>query len=316
MRKSVEFNSQGSKIRGVLVTPETGRGPFPVAVMGGGWCYVKEIVLPHYAEAILKSGVAVLMFDYRGLGESEGEPRQHIDPWAQIEDYKNAISFVAKQSEVDAKRIGIWGISYSGGHVLAVAALDSRVRCVVSQIPVIEGWYNSMRAHGSVGFRELTALVAEDRKRRYLNGGHHGHIPHSGDPKTEVATWPHPETREVFLKIKETDAPSHEHYSTVQSVEHVWAYDMRPFLPRILNTPTMMIVAEGDDITMWEREIPAFGEIATTKKKLFVQDNSSHMSMYSDKSDLEVAASEAASWFREWLVDPYQAKLLSETATV
>jgi len=84
MRKTVEFNSKGSKIRGVLVTPESGKGPFPIAVMGGGWCYVKEIVLPHYAEAIVKAGVAVLMFDYRGLGESEGEPRQHIDPWAQI----------------------------------------------------------------------------------------------------------------------------------------------------------------------------------------------------------------------------------------
>ena len=74
MRKSVEFNSKGSKVRGVLVTPEAGKGPFPIAVMGGGWCYVKEIVLPHYAEAIVKAGVAVLMFDYRGLGESEGEP--------------------------------------------------------------------------------------------------------------------------------------------------------------------------------------------------------------------------------------------------
>ena len=99
MRKNVEFNSKGSKIRGVLVTPDSGKGPFPIAVMGGGWCYVKEIVLPHYAEAIVKAGVAVLMFDYRGLGESEGEPRQHIDPWGQIEDYKNAISFVMKQPE-------------------------------------------------------------------------------------------------------------------------------------------------------------------------------------------------------------------------
>ena len=72
MKRSVEFNSKGSKVRGVLVTPDGGKGPFPIAIMGGGWCYVKEIVLPHYAEAIVKAGVAVLMFDYRGLGESEG----------------------------------------------------------------------------------------------------------------------------------------------------------------------------------------------------------------------------------------------------
>jgi uncharacterized protein len=87
-------------------------------------------------------------------------------------------------------------------------------------------------------------------------------------------------------------------------VEGVWAYDMNPYLPRILDTPTMMIVAEGDDLTMWEREIPAFNRIATTKKKLFVQRESTHMTMYSDLSHLAVAALEAAAWYREWLVEP------------
>jgi hypothetical protein len=62
-----------------------------------------------------------------------------------------------------------------------------------------------------------------------------------------------------------------------------------------------MIVAEGDDLTMWEREIPAFGEIATAKKKLFVQQQSTHMSMYSNLSHLEVAAHEAAQWLDQWL---------------
>jgi hypothetical protein len=53
---------------------------------------------------------------------------------------------------------------------------------------------------------------------------------------------------------------------------------------------------------MWEREVPAFGEIATTKKKLFVQQQSTHMSMYSNLSHLEIAAREAAEWYRQWLI--------------
>ena len=245
----------------------------------------------------MREGLAALIFDYRCLGASDGEPRQHINPWMQIADYRSAVDAVTYLDEfkgvVDRDRIGIWGISYAGGHVLAVGALDPRVKCVVSQIPIIEGWYNSMRAHGSVGFRELTALVNKDRRNRYLTGKH-GTIPHSGDPKKEVVTWPHPETKPVFMEIKKKTAPRHEHYSTIQSVEYVWAYDMRPFLPRILDTPTLMIVAEGDDLTMWEREVPAFGEIATTKKKLFVQQKSTHMSMYSNLSHRAVAAKEAA----------------------
>jgi uncharacterized protein len=311
MHREIEFTSDtpGEIIRADLFTPDVGEGPWPVVVMGGGWCYVKELIMPEYAEYFLREGIAALLFDYRHCGASDGEPRQHLDPAKQMADYRSAIDAVIYLDELagilDPDRIGIWGISYSGGHVLAVGALDPRVRCIVSQIPVIEGWYNSMRAHGSLGFRDLTALVNEDRKRRHLNGGTHGTIPHSGDPKTEVVTWPHPETREVFMKIKETTAPRHEHYSTIQSVEYVWAYDVRHFLPRILDTPTLMIVAECDDITMWEREVPAFGQIATTKKKLFVQQDSTHMSMYSSKSDLEIAAVTAAHWYREWLVDPY-----------
>lgn len=311
MRREVEFRSDNPQemIRADLFTPDEGEGPWPVVIMGGGWCYVKELIMPEYAEYFTDKGVAALIFDYRHFGASDGEPRQHLDPWKQIADYRSAVDAVSYldefHEELDPERIGVWGISYSGGHVLAVGALDWRVKCVVSQIPVIEGLYNSRRAHGSVGFRELTALVHEDRRNRYLTG-EHGTIPHSGDPKKEVATWPHPETKPVFMKIKEESAPRHEHYSTIQAVEFVWAYDVTPYLPMILDTPTLMIVAEGDDLTMWEREVPLFSKIATTKKKLFVQQASTHMSMYSNMSHLEIAAREAANWYHQWLVEPYE----------
>ncbi len=307
-RQAVEFPSENPAeiIRADLYTPDSGSGPWPVVVMGGGWCYVKELIMPEYAEYFVAAGMAALIFDYRCLGASDGEPRQHLDPWKQIADYRSAIDAVSYLDQfkgiLDPERIGVWGISYAGGHALIVGALDPRVRCIVSQIPIIDGWYNSMRAHGSVGFRELTALLKEDRRNRYLTGKH-GTIPHSGDPKQEVVTWPHPETKPVFMKIKETTAPRHEHYSTIQSTELVWAYNVRPYLPRILDTPTLMIVAEGDDLTMWEQEVPAFGDIATSKKRLFVQRASTHMSMYSNLSHLAIAAKEAASWYREWLIE-------------
>jgi uncharacterized protein len=309
-RREVEFPSENpaEKIRADLYTPDTGAGPWPVVVMGGGWCYVKELIMPEYAEYFVREGVAALIFDYRCLGASDGEPRQHLNPWMQIADYRSAIDAVSYldtfKGVIDSTRIGVWGISYAGGHSLIVGAIDPRVKCIVSQIPVIDGWYNSMRAHGSVGFRELTALINDDRRKRYLTGKH-GSIPHSGDPKTEIVSWPHPETKTVFMEIKKKTAPRHEHYSTIQSTELVWTYDVRPFLPRILDTPTLMIVAEGDDITMWEKEVPAFGDIATTKKKLFVQRSSTHMSMYSNLSHLEIAAKEAGSWYREWLIEQH-----------
>ena len=81
----IEFNSQGTIVRGDLSLPN-GPGPHPLVIMAGGWCYVKEIVMPHYAKFFGDRDFATLLFDYRTLGASDGQPRQHIDPWAQIED--------------------------------------------------------------------------------------------------------------------------------------------------------------------------------------------------------------------------------------
>ena len=312
-RREVEFRSENPAeiIRADLYTPDTGTGPWPIVVMGGGWCYVKELTMPEYAQYFLREGLAALIFDYRCLGASDGEPRQHLDPWKQIADYRSAIDALCFRDEytgvVDRDRIGIFGISYSGGHVLVLGALEGaiqrRVKCIVSVVPVIDGFATSKLTHSTLSFRALKALVETDRRNRYFTG-RHGHIPHSGDATTEVVTWPHPETKEVFMKIKATTAPRHEHYSTIESVEHVWAYDVRPYLPRIVDTPTMMIVAEGDDMSQWDMEIAAFNLIASNDKKLFVQPTSTHMSLYSNRSHLEIAATAAAQWYRQWLVGP------------
>ena len=82
------------------------------------------------------------MFDNRCFGASDGEPRQEIDPWAQVRDYRHAITYLHTVPEVDPERIGVWGSSYSGGHVLVVAAIDRRVKAVVSQVPLISGHAN------------------------------------------------------------------------------------------------------------------------------------------------------------------------------
>ena len=110
MRGDVEFKSGGETVRGWLYSPEDGDAPYPLIVMAGGWCYVKELVQPTYAQMFADAGLAALLFDYRNFGSSDGARRQHIDPVAQIEDYKNAISFAETLDEVDPERIGAWGL--------------------------------------------------------------------------------------------------------------------------------------------------------------------------------------------------------------
>ena len=82
-------------------------------------------------------------------------------------------------------------------------------------------------------------------------------------------------------------------------------YDVRPFLRRILGTPVLLTVAEGDDITLWEEEIRVFNEIATPDKRLFLCRDTSHMTLYSNKSRLQMLAEEARGFLVEQLVTPY-----------
>ena len=304
-KSAVEFLSKGAKVRGTLILPAAGKGSHrpPVVVMGGGWCYVKEIVMPHYAEAMVAAGAAVLMFDYRSMGESEGEPRQHIDPWAQIEDYKSAISYVASRPDIDPERIGAWGISYAGGHALIVGATDPRVRCIISNIPVVDGFENMRRVHGATRFNDLQKALLDDRIARAAKGGPGARLPMSSlKPSEELSTWPFPLIHEVFHDIKKREAPRHEHWSTMESTELLLNYSVFPFTKRITNTPTLMVVAEGDEITLWDLEIEAFRTIPSNQKKLVVIPKVSHMSLYSQASHLKIAGAAAAGFIRQHLI--------------
>jgi uncharacterized protein len=304
VRRDIEFKSDGETVRGWLYTPDEGEGPFPTVILAGGWCYVKEIVQPHYAEMYAEAGIASVVFDYRNLGESDGDRRQHLNPFDQIDDYKAAIDFAETLDEVDSDRIGVWGISYSGGHVLIVGATDPRVKCIASQIPVIDGYTTMRLMHGTFGFRDLKRLVLDDRRNRAATG-EDGYLPHTVIAD-EVSTWPVPEATGIFKELKAAGAPNYQNSSTIESAELLMSYYVEPFLPRILDTPTLVVVAEGDDYTMWEQEIGAYNQIPTDKKKLVVIADSTHMSLYNDESLLDTAARAATEWFTEHLVEPYR----------
>lgn len=124
MRNEIEFDADGTTLRGWLYLPQNEQGPFPAIVMAHGWGAVKELYLDIYAAELANAGFAVLLYDHRNFGASDGSPRQEIDPWPQIHDYRHAITLVGMREEIDRERIGIWGTSYSGGHVLVVAAVD------------------------------------------------------------------------------------------------------------------------------------------------------------------------------------------------
>lgn len=298
----VEFQSKGTTVRGTLYMPEGVTEPVPGVVMAGGWCYVKELVLPHYATAIAERGIAVLAFDYRTFGASDGEPRLHADPWAQIEDYRNGLSYLEDRPEVDSDRLGVWGISYSGGHVLILGALDNRIKAVVSTIPVIDGDLNMRRAHGEERYFELRDFINADRRARY-EGKDPGLIPfHVEDPTKELSTWPFADSLAVFSKLQETGAPNFENYSTTESVEMLLGYTVLPYVKRITKIPTMMVLTENDYKTLVDLEIEAFNQINSPTKECAILPALNHTSLYADARHTRTAAAPAARWFETHLL--------------
>ena len=116
-----------------------GDGGRPCVVMAHGFGHTADSGLHAYAERFAAEGLEVLLFDYRNFGASTGEPRQLVDYRRHRADYRAAVEFARDIDGVDAERIVLWGTSYSGGHVIAIAAADPRIAAVISQVPAVDG---------------------------------------------------------------------------------------------------------------------------------------------------------------------------------
>ncbi|WP_027136739.1 alpha/beta hydrolase [Gaetbulibacter saemankumensis] len=136
MFKSIEFRSDDVILRGRLYTPGISSKKLPVIIMAHGYsATINGMVADRYAEVFSKAGFAVLLYDHRNLGISDGEPRQQLNRWTQARGYRDAIDFVITLPEIDSTKIGLWGDSMSGDEVIVVAAMDHRVKTVVVQVP-------------------------------------------------------------------------------------------------------------------------------------------------------------------------------------
>ena len=133
MRSEVEFSSLGATLHGWLFHPNV--KPAPAVVMAHGFSATRSMTTDKYAEAFCSAGFAVLLYDHRGFGASGGEPRLEVNPWVQTRGYVDALDYISKADGIDPTRITIWGDSFSAGVACVVAAIDSRVRAVVGQVP-------------------------------------------------------------------------------------------------------------------------------------------------------------------------------------
>ncbi len=136
-RENIEFLSSGTACRGWFY--RGGEGVRPCIVMAHGFGGVKEMRLDAYAERFAQEGYHVLVFDYRHFGASDGDPRQLLSIRKQHQDWRAALDFVRSREEVDKTKIILWGTSFSGGHVAALAAKGKGIAVAISQVPHLDG---------------------------------------------------------------------------------------------------------------------------------------------------------------------------------
>jgi alpha-beta hydrolase superfamily lysophospholipase len=110
----------------------------PVVVMAHGFTGTRDVALPYFAERFAHAGFAAFVFDYRYFGASGGTPRQLVDPWSQLEDWRAALAHVRTLTVVDHSRLSLWGSSLGGGHAVIIAAEEPNLRAVVAQAPLID----------------------------------------------------------------------------------------------------------------------------------------------------------------------------------
>lgn len=161
-RKDIHFISDGLKCRGWFFKAP-GKTNAPCVVLAHGFCGVKELRLDAYAEAFAEAGYHALVFDYRHFGDSEGDPRQILDIKKQHQDWRTAVRFAKGLPAVDSHRLVLWGTSFSGGHVLEIAAKDQDpdIAAVISQAPHISGFATAAASGPAQSIRLGTAALRD-----------------------------------------------------------------------------------------------------------------------------------------------------------
>ncbi|KIW22531.1 uncharacterized protein PV07_12409 [Cladophialophora immunda] len=270
-REDVEFKTQdGVTLRGWLYTPSVPApsSGLPCIVMCHGFGAVKEMGIDAFAERFTTSiPVCALVYDNRNLGASDGLPRQEIIPALQCSDYSDAITYAQSRPEVDPRRVAIWGTSYSGAHVLSVAAVDRRVKAVISQVMVADGWANFHRLVRNDLVKDMEAMFEKGEQGRAR-----GELPMtiqsvSANPEKELCVLPTPDSWEyVSTWIKKLPGVNAKNEVTVRSMEAFRAYNASGYIHHISPTPLLMVVADKDELTPTDIAIEAYSRAREPKQ--------------------------------------------------
>jgi dienelactone hydrolase len=185
-RSDVTLTVDDSTIHAWLYLPEGLSDSVPCVVLSQGFGGTKSMIMEKYALRFVEAGMAVLIYDYRHFGASEGKPRQLFSIPKQLEDLQAAINYVRNRKEINPDKIATWGTSAAGGYGIILAAQDSRITCVVGQCPALDRHEDgklAVQREGYLYFLRLFIHAQRDKGRSRFGLSPHK-IPIVGRPGT------------------------------------------------------------------------------------------------------------------------------------
>jgi len=288
MQTSVHTLSDGITL--TLHTPSDCSSNTPAIVLCHGFCGIREILLPPFAEAFVRAGFAAITFDYRGFGDSEGE-RGRLVPEMQIADILSVVGWARKQPDLDADRIGLWGTSFGGCHVFAAAAQDSQIKCVVSQLAFADGEAIVTGHMDDEEKRTFIATLDKMAEKQQTTGKEMfvgvNRVLSDAESKAffeeNRAQYPKMDIKIPFLTVRETL-----HYKPAASAARV-------------TCPSLVVIAGRDTVNPPEQGRALFETIGATTKKCYEQADARHYDIYTGAGFQQVVEVQT-DWFTQYLL--------------
>ena len=308
MRSDVEFDGFGGvTLRGWLYRPE-GSGAagaagasVPAVVMAHGFSATRHMALTGFADVFSAAGFAVLVYDHRCLGDSDGEPRQEINPWAQARDYRYALAWLAKQPGIDADRLAVWGSSFSGGEVMVVGAIDPLAKVVIANAPFAGLGSAIDPAELEARFAEMRAALDDE------SGGGPADSTDAPIGPLQVVREPGDETTPAFLPQPESTAwfvaeggsgSAWRNTFTLKGLGGDTPFDPAVAAPFLTPKPLLMVVATRDRVAATDVALTVFESAKEPKKLTMIEGD--HFAPYSG-AGLEQASTVARDFLLRYL---------------
>ena len=300
--EQVRFDSAGVPLAGLLFLPE-GKAATPGLVVLGPFGFVKEQAPMGYATRLARDGFAVLIFDPRNSGESDGNPRRLESPAAKIADARAALDYLTTRREVDPARVGALGICQGASEMIAVAAADRRVRAVA----LVSGQY--LYRENLIGFFGGGGPTLDQRiergRKALARFERDGTVEYTGvvatEDKSVALPWPpiH-DWYQPWTTAKWGEPSRWENRYATMSDAHVWTFDVDEHA-RKLGKPTLLVHGEKSDGGVASAK-HVHDLIAAPDKRLVVVDGVFHTRFYDDPIVVGQAAADVAAWFGRYLV--------------